>query len=113
MNMMRLLFHWERYEEVKFIFVNDFQYDVRFMQGSVMLDIWLYIIIKLSSIITQLPDGWQPRGRESFSATTLSWFRNEDLLCNHGSTSSCRMLAGVDFDEGKTSDTQKKHPFYL
>lgn len=57
MNMMRLLFHWERYEEVKFIFVNDFQYDVRFMQGSVMLDIWLYIIIKLSSIITQLPDG--------------------------------------------------------
>lgn len=57
MNMMRLLFHCERYEEVKFIFVNDFQYDVRFMQGSVMLDIWLYIIIKLSSIITQLPDG--------------------------------------------------------
>ena len=58
MNMMRLLFHWEHYEEeVNLIFVDDFRYDVRFMQGSVMLDICLHIINKLSSIIKQLPDG--------------------------------------------------------
>lgn len=57
MNMMRFLFHCERYEEVNLIFVDDFRYDVRFMQGSVMLDICLHIINKLSSIIKQLPDG--------------------------------------------------------
>jgi len=63
MNMMRLLFHWERYEEVTLIFVNDFRYDVRFMQGSVMLDICLHIINKLSSIIKQLPDGLTAEGQ--------------------------------------------------